>query len=131
MIKKIRKISKKYNSKFVWKPNSGIFIIIYYLFILQLPHIIPSLILIILVPSKWIGILILGVFLSDFHMALYNLIRYPLPKIFKKIKHLNISKISKITHNLLFLVILIMILYKEYIIALSGLLHLIIDWLGF
>lgn len=120
MIRKIKKSIKNYDSRW-WNNDGKKSTIIKNGFFLTLPHIIPTLILILIFPNRWIGILILGIFISDF--AINPFIKS------KSIK--NWLPQALVSHIMLFIVTLIMLIQKEYVIASSGIIHLILDWIGF
>ncbi len=109
----------------------GIFKKLIFGFMLTLPHILTCLVLILIYPSKLIGILIVGLVLPDlsyfFHMFVYP------AAIFKGDFRLSMIAESrkKIAHILTFIVILFLLVNREYVLVLAGGVHLFLDLLGF
>ena len=98
-------------------------------FFLAVPHFIVSLILIYFFTDKWIGILVLGVFLSDASLGVHYFIKGISKKFLDKF--FNLWQISKFNHYLLFSSVIVLLFLREYIIASSGIIHLVLDWFGF
>ena len=99
---------------------------------LIIPHIIASVIIIAFFPEKWIGILILGIFLSDLSLGINNFLKFGFPKLFEKFReYMSNTEISLINHVMLISVMVILLLLEEYVLFLSGLIHLILDIIGF
>jgi hypothetical protein len=125
------RIADKYHSKF--NPDNingnlkkGLFCIM-----LSMPHIITVLIMIMIWPNKWIGILIVGLVLPDFSISFHTFI-HP-AAIFRKNKGLmeDGMKRKDVAHLMTIVVVLIMFVLKENVIAMAGAIHLILDYVGF
>lgn len=120
----------KYQDYFEISNAKGTFMKFLFGFMLTLPHLITILIFIPLFPSQWLGIIIVGLLLPDFiyffHMFIY-------PGEFKKTWFsLYIGKRKrKICHLLTFIVIIFLLLNKEYVLFSAGAIHLFLDMLGF
>jgi hypothetical protein len=98
-------------------------------FRLVFPHLLSILILILIFPNKWFGILILGLFLSDFSFAIKPFIVLLLGKMNSWYK---IGKeLSYIAHSILLAASILLLLHQEYVISLSGFIHLFLDLIGF
>ncbi|MBU1704913.1 MAG: hypothetical protein KJ922_06115, partial [Nanoarchaeota archaeon] len=93
------------------------------IFLLLLPHLVPSITLATIFPDKWFGIILVGVFLSDLSLGLRTMIKRIIP--------LRLTDINKINHTILASAIIILLIHQEFAVFLSGLVHLMLDWLGF
>lgn len=101
-------------------------------FFLLVPHIIASIIFIIIFPLQWIGILILGILISDLSLGIHNFLRFIFPKLYENFKeYMNNGNISFINHTILFSAIIIVLLLQEYVLFYAGLAHLFLDMIGF
>ena len=100
-------------------------------FMLTLPHILTCIILILFFPKQWIGIVIVGLILPDLSYFFYMFV-HP-AAIFKENYYLKeIGKHrKKIVHMLTFILILFLLISKQYILVLAGGIHLVLDLLGF
>ncbi|MBD3249271.1 hypothetical protein GF336_04465 [Candidatus Woesearchaeota archaeon] len=124
------KIIKRYNNLFDidkargWKKLvSG--------FMLTLPHIITCILLIFFFPEKWLGILIVGLLLPDISYFFYMFV-YPGALLKKDHLYTRLGKYrKKVAHILTFVVVILLILAKEYVVAISGAIHLLLDMIGF
>ena len=125
------KLAKKYMDYFDLDEASGLFRKLFNGFMITLPHIIPSLILIILFPSSWIGIIVFGLVLPDVYFFVYKMYTMLFPR--KKEYAFGLINLSMktIAHIVVFAILIVLLVNREYILALAGALHLIIDLLGF
>ena len=98
--------------------------------LLGIPHLIVSLILIYFFPEKWLGILILGIFLSDFSFAIKPIIGISI--LGRRTNWTALSKeLAKLNHAMLIAASIILLLNQEYVISLSGFIHLFLDLISF
>ncbi len=97
----------------------------------SLPHIIITLILIFFFPQKWFGILILGIFLSDFFYFIKPFIRIVIGKNNSWVNNIVRKEYSLFSHTVLLSASIILLLSQEYIISLSGFIHFLMDRIGF
>jgi hypothetical protein len=126
---KIRKLIKKYDTKWDSSVNTNIFLSYFFL---TLPHLFISFLLILFFPEKWIGILILAILLPDFSHAFNLMLRIKFNKIFLFFNNqFTMSNIPKINGVLLISTIIILFIIQEYVLVLAGISHLILDWIGF
>ena len=124
------KLIRKYHRYFDIQKTNGLKKALFG-FMLTLPHILTCLILILIFPEEWLGIIIIGLVLPDlsyfFHMFIHP------AAIFKGDHYL--SRIGghrkTIAHILTFIVIIILLVYKEHVLFLAGGIHLLLDMLGF
>ena len=122
---------KRYQDCFNIHLATGLFQKLFFSFMLVLPHLITSLLLIILYPSLWLGILLVGLILPDlsyfFHMFIH-----PAAILRNNAILLDIGEKRKtIAHILTFLVIVFLLLDSQYILFFAGAIHLFLDMLGF
>lgn len=125
------KIRRKFIRKGFFHPE--ISIPLEFLF-LMLPHLVASLILILFYPQKWFGIILLGIIIPDLIygiFAFYTRIHYLFFKKRNFFKKITLTLIRSLTHIALIITIIYMLIIKEYVIASSGILHMILDWIGF
>lgn len=98
---------------------------------LTMPHILTCLILILIFPSQWIGILIVGLFLPDFYYFLFLLY----DKLFVKDPEFQFGMVNlsmkTAMHIMLFVITVFLFVSKEYVLGLSGGIHIIFDLFGF
>jgi hypothetical protein len=126
---KIRKLIKKYDTKWDNSVNTNMF---FSYFFLTLPHLFISLILILFFPEKWMGILILAILLPDFSNAFNLMLRIKFNKIFLFFNNqFTMSNIPPIDEVLLISTIIILFIIQEYVLVLAGISHLLLDWIGF
>ncbi len=122
---KIKHHATRYNEKWRKQDNKIIAILKNYFF-LTIPHVIPTALLVLLFPSKWLAIIITGILLPDFSF------KYPLRSergVLKFLKSLNYF--SFISHFTLLAVIIILLFNQEYAVFISGLIHILLDLIGF
>ena len=122
------KIAQKYTEYFRAYKSQNIIQKSFFVFMLVLPHIIASLILILIYPQQWLGIIILGILLPDFfyftHGVMHNIFK-------KQFTHKTEKNMRVTIHLLLIIILIILLIKKEYVLFLAGGIHLIIDAIGF
>jgi hypothetical protein len=98
--------------------------------LLAIPHILTCLILIIIFPQKWIGILIVGLLLPDFYFFLYKIYK----RFFVKDPEFQFGMVNlsmkTALHIMLFVVTIFLFFNKEYVVGFSGGIHIILDLFG-
>jgi len=124
------KIISKYNEIFKIEKSKGL-MKLFNGFMLTLPHIITCLILIIFFPEKWIEIFIVGLLIPDLSYFFYMFV-HPAAMLKGDYHLYRIGKYrKKVAHILTFIVILFLLLTKQYVLVLAGGIHLFLDLLGF
>lgn len=122
---------KKYQDRFDPHSASNIFQRLFFDLMLALPHILTCVILITVYPQQWLGIILVGLILPDFYYFLYMLRTklLPLPREYG-FGMINLS-IKTVSHILVFVVVIFLLINQEYVLALSGGIHLVVDLVGF
>lgn len=125
------KLIKAYQDYFTIHNAKGIFKKIFFSFMLILPHILTCLILIILYPYLWIGIIIVGLVLPDLSYF-FHLFIHPAAMFKGNFELLNMAEKRKtIAHILTFVIIIFLLINKQYVLFFAGGIHLFLDMLGF
>jgi len=100
-------------------------------FMMTLPHLITIVVLAFFSPQQWIAILIIGLLLPDFSYFFY-LFLYPASLFRRNYTMQRVGDYRKaVSHILTFVVIIVFLLNREYILLISGSLHLLLDLIGF
>jgi|GEM_PF-3443365 len=125
------KLIKKYNQFFDLCNAKNLPEKVLFGFMLTLPHIITCLILMVIFPLKWIGIIIVGLILPDLSYFIYIFTN----PILKSKKNFNLDCINKhrkkIAHLITFIVIIFLLMNGEYVLFFAGAIHLLLDMVGF
>jgi len=93
------------------------------LIMLSLPHIVSVVILTILFPNYWLGILLLGWIIPDYAMMEHYFI--------KKEKIDETIKRKKIAEIITFVASIFLVIMGHWEVSIAGFLHLIFDYIGF
>ena len=118
---------EKYQNKFKISNANNKIEKVFFAFMLSLPHILVVLILTLMFPEQFIGIIIIGLILPD--LLYFLMIATPLSKYSSS--GLNFENIKKVCHILSFVVTIFLLIQGNYILFIAGITHMLFDVIGF